>query len=132
MKGQKRRSIPAPLARGRERFQAWRQERKVGSRIPDRLWGLAVKLAATHGICRTAAVLGVDYYSLKKHMDADTAGRSATASNFVELPPSSLANSGGECTIELEDTAGARMRVYLKGYDAPDLCALGRSFWNGD
>ena len=142
MKGQERRSIPAELARGREQFQAWRQTHKVGTRFPDRLWTLAVKLAAAHGICRTAAVLGVVSCSLKKRVDlTQTEEPPATAPSFLEFSPPSLSATGGvelsppstarECIVEFEDAAGASMRVRLTGYDASDLVALGRSFWNG-
>ena len=47
---------------------------------------------------------------------------------FVELPP--VAIGACDCTLELEDTAGSKMRVHLKGIVTPDLAALGRSFWN--
>ncbi len=32
--------------------------------------------------------------------------------------------------LELEDAAGAKMRIGLKGFAMPDLAALSRSFWN--
>jgi hypothetical protein len=47
---------------------------------------------------------------------------------FLELAPPSWAGCG-ECTLELEDAGGAKMRVHLKGFEAPDLAALSRSFW---
>jgi hypothetical protein len=31
--------------------------------------------------------------------------------------------------IELEDGAGASMRVHLKGYEASEVAAVGRRFW---
>ena len=37
---------------------------------PQPLWALAVRLAKTHGVSRTATALGLDYYSLKKRADA--------------------------------------------------------------
>ena len=70
MVGRKNRDIPAPLARGRDRFEVWRRTRKVGTRIPKQLWSLAVKLVDGHGLNRTASVLGLDYYSLKKRVEA--------------------------------------------------------------
>jgi len=108
--------------------------RKVRSRIPEPLWTSAVKLAGRYGIHRTAKALRVDYYSLKKRVEGTPA---ATASNvsaatagatFVELPAAAWASSG-ECTLELEDAGGAKLRVHLKGFEAPDLAALSRSFW---
>lgn len=107
------------------------------SRIPESLWAAAVKLAGRYGIHRTAKALRVDYYSLKKRVEGTPA---ATASNvpaaaagatFLEFPAAAWAGSG-ECTLELEDANGAKMRVHLKGFAAPDLAALGRSFWQSE
>ena len=131
MSGRKRREIAAPLARGRDRFRAWRRTRNRGSRIPDPLWKLAAKLAQAHGVAHTASILGLDYYALKERVES-TNGRSAsTAPAFVELASPPVSHSG-ECIIELEDGVGGIMRVRLKGHDLPDLLALSRSFWNGE
>ena len=48
---------------------------------------------------------------------------------FLELAPSASIGSC-ECTLELENAAGAKMRVHLKNIAMPDLAALSRSFWN--
>ena len=34
------------------------------------------------------------------------------------------------CHFELDNGSGAIMRVQLVGYDAADIAALARSFWN--
>ena len=127
----RRQDIPKPLVQGRKRFRAWRRTRKLGTRIPERLWDVAVRLAVTHGLNRTASVLGLDYYSLKKRVDSTDSDEHSSASTFVELSMPPLATSG-ECVIELEDVAGARMRVHLKGHEVPDLVAFSHSFWNAD
>jgi hypothetical protein len=120
--------LPEDLARARSRFQAWRRgRRKAGSRIPQPLWALAVRLANAHGVSRTATVLGLDYYGLKKQVEA-VAGQ-ASSPAFVELP-SSL-GIGKQCLFELDNGAGATMRVQLMGYDAADVAILSRSFWSG-
>jgi hypothetical protein len=121
------RDLPADLGRLRQRFERWRRTHRARSRISDSLWAAAAKLAGSYGICRTAKALRVDYYSLKERVEsAATAG--LPQGKFLELPlpsPTSL----GECTVEWEDAAGSKMRVHLKGFHAPDLAALGRSFW---
>jgi hypothetical protein len=158
MAGRRHREIPAPLARGRDRFEIWRRTRPAGTRIPDVLWSLAVKLADHHGVSRTASVLGLDYYSLKKRVAAGNSSVTSVPSTFVEGSASSdsasarpafieLSSSSlqgvpsmgvsNECVVEFEDGAGARLRVHLRGSDAPDLVAcglvaLGRSFWSGE
>lgn len=127
MSGKKERGLSPALVRARDRFRAWRQKRKLGTRIPEPLWTFAVKLARDEGICRTASVLGLDYYSLKRRMEKADCRQQATGSAFIELPaPPALAR---QCSIELD--AGATLRVQLVGYDAADVAVLARSVWNG-
>jgi hypothetical protein len=130
MRGRKRREVPAPLLRLKQRFADWRKSRTPGERIPSPLWKSAAKLAAEYGLGQTATVLKLDYYSLKRHVDQQAAEATSSAT-FIELPAAPMANTS-ECIIELEDGAGASMRVHLKGTEIPDLLALGRSFWNAD
>ena len=107
-----------------------RETHRARSRISDSLWAAAAKLAGSYGINRTARALRVDYYSLKERVAQPSAGvLELPQGTFLELPPPSTA-SLGECTVEWEDAAGSKMRVHLKGFHAPDLVALGRSFWN--
>ena len=125
----KHREVPARLLRLKQKFADWRKSRSPGQRIPHSLWNSAAKLAAEYGLSQTATVLGLDYYSLKRHVDRQSA-ETTSAAAFLELPSAPPAPTG-ECIIELEDTAGASMRIHLKGTELPDLLELGRSFWNG-
>lgn len=72
---------------------------RARSRIPDPLWAAAVKMVGMYGLHRTAKVLRVDYYSLKKRgeeraainaslaaVPAGVAAAGATAT-FLELVP---------------------------------------------
>ena len=116
------------LARGRDRFQAWRRTRKPKSRIPEPLWTLAVKLVAAQGLHRTASTLKLDYYSLKKRVEAAAGSREKNEAPFLELPAVGSVPTVAvpECVIELEEGA-ARWRVQLKGYSAADIATVGRS-----
>ena len=129
---------PVRLAALQRRFEHWRRTRKSSARIPDSLWSAAGRAASRHGVSRVAKMLGVNYNALQKRVKQAVTGaggrRSALAApardaiaRFVELTPSV---SICECTMELEDTAGAKMRVQLKGIGMPDLAAVSRSFWN--
>ena len=131
MVGRKRSDIPKALARGRDRFEAWRRSRKFGARIPDRLWSLAVKLAEAHGVSRTASALMLDYHALKNRVAGKNCNSRSVVPTFIELTPSPSAPST-ECVVEFEDGSGARMRVHVRGGHVPDLVALGRSFWSGE
>jgi hypothetical protein len=86
-------------------------------------------MAEKYGLSRTAAVLKLDYYSLKKRIEG--ASKRAVPSTFVELPLTPL-SAMSECVIEWEDATGARMRMHVKGQDLPDVLALSASFWNAD
>ncbi len=129
MRKSKSPAVPATLSRLEQRFTAWREKRAVGQRIPKSLWKSAAEVAAQHGVSRTASLLKLDYFALKKRVaDASSSG---TSSAFVELPSVPLSMMS-ECVIEWEDVAGARMRVQMKGEKAPDVLALSRSFWDAE
>jgi hypothetical protein len=127
MGARERGSLPSDLAQGWNRFQAWREQRTGRGRIPRSLWALAVRLANVHGVSRTAAVLGLDYHSLKKRAEAVTSESPSSPPAFVELPTPVVV--GKQCLFELDNGAGATMRVHLVGYDAADVEALSRGFW---
>ena len=134
MRGRKNVEVPPRLARAAARFANWRRARELGTRIPPSLWALAAELATTYGVCQTSVTLRLDYYGLKKRLAAK-ASQPTTPSTpsprpaFFELAASTLVTPG-ECVIEFENAAGSRMRVHLKGGQAPDLVALSGSFWN--
>jgi hypothetical protein len=121
-------SLPADLERARSRFQAWRTRRKAGTRIPRTLWAVAVRLAKTHGLCRAATALGLDYYSLKKRTESPAIPRHSDGPAFVEFTAPTMV--GKQCQVELSNGSGATMRVKLVGYDAADIEALARGFWS--
>jgi len=92
-------------------------------------------LAGRYGVSRTARALGVGYYSLKDRVEKATVSAAAgspgrSEATFLELAVSPRSGVG-ECILEWEDAGGGKMRVHLKGLEAPDLVALSRSFWEG-
>jgi hypothetical protein len=119
---------PQDLVQAQERFGQWRGQRTRGERIPRTLWEEAVRLANAHGVSRTATALGLDYYSLKRRVEKGTNSAQPNPPAFVEWsPPMALAK---QCQLELNNGSGATMRVQLVGYDADELEAISRSFWN--
>jgi hypothetical protein len=134
MGGKQKSEIHSRLARAAFRFAAWRRMHEPHTRIPKPLWAAAVKLAAEFGISRTATRLRLNYNDLKKHLEV-IAPPSRHASiapkppSFVELPASSFPVSG-DCVIELENAAGTKMRIQIKGSHCPDLVALSAAFCN--
>jgi len=130
MRTSKEDQLPQDLARGRSQFQTWRATRQTGSRIPQTLWALAVRLVKTHGVSRTASALGLDYYGLKKRAEQTADQPQSSGPAFIELPSPVVVRKQG--LFELDNGAGARIRVQLVGYDAADVVALVRNFWNGE
>ena len=130
MAARERGELPKDLAQGRSQFQAWRASRKLGRRIPQTLWTLAVRLVKMHGLSRTATALGLDYYRLKKRAEETADQPQSSSPAFVELPSPVVVGKQG--LFELDNGAGGRMRVQLLGYDAADVVALLRNFWSAD
>jgi hypothetical protein len=130
MAARERGELPKDLAQGRSQFQAWRASKKRDRHIPQTLWALAVRLVKTHGLSRTAMALGLDYYRLKKQAEKTADQPQSISTAFVELPSPVVVGKQG--VFELDNGAGARMRVQLLGYDAADVVALLRNFWSAD
>ena len=129
MKTKTKAPIPTTLAKGRLRFDEFRRRHRPRAPLSKDLWSLAADLAKEHGLNRTAQALGLDYYSLKKRVDAS--GDPGNKPEFIELLPAGFP-PGPECTIELEDAAGAKMRIHLKGAELPDLANMARVFQRGE
>ena len=118
--------VPAPLARGRERFEKWRSKQKTRTRLPKPLWSAAVKLAQQYGVNRTARALRLDYSGLKKRMESTVSDAPVLAGDppaFIQLLSSEL-TAVAECAIECQDPNGTTIRLHLKGPQLPDLAAL--------
>jgi hypothetical protein len=113
----------------RRRFEDWRKSGRPRTRIPKRLWESAVQAAGQYGLNRTAKTLHLDYYNLKKRLDASGAVRGTTPA-FIELGQATTGETP-ECVIELENRNGSKMRIHIKGVETPDLNALSSTFWRG-
>lgn len=146
MDTRRNRDYSVGLERLRRRFERYRRSRKVRSPIPEGLWNAAAKMAGTFGIHRTCKALRLNYYDLKKRVEQKASAVPATseseAARFIELlapadhgrpTPSVQAwrpAGGCDCTVELEDACGAKMRIHLQSTEPPDLAELGRDFWS--
>ena len=115
----------APFEAARKRFECWRNKRKHRrERTPEKLWRLAVKLAGTYGISRTARTLGLGHDRLKRRVGD---GMGVPAPKFVELASRAPLLVGGS-VVEVERPGGSKLRVELRGGGTLDVSALTRSF----
>jgi len=123
--------VGGDAARVREQLNQWRQDHSGRGRIPEVLWVEATRLAHEHGLHKTARLLGLDYYSLKKRLQAESAPEmdSPSSSAFVELQPT-YPSAAFECVLELQNAQGTQLKLHLRGSAAPDLTALSSVFWS--
>jgi hypothetical protein len=122
------RKLPTRLESTRERFETWRSGRpSQACPIPTDLWAAAARCGSQFGYYRTAQVLGLDSGKLKRQAEALGKRPRKSVPGFVEL----VAPGRGalaECVVELENRAGAKLRIELRGSAIPDLIDLARRF----
>ena len=131
--------LPKDIADAKLRVDHWRKTREKAGRMPEDLWGVAVRVARKRGINAVAKALHLDYYSLKRHVKASGGARSRKpaaarrsvpkkkpAPAFVAVdvvPPATMP----ECVLELVAPRGAKMTVRIRG--SVDVVALAEAFW---
>jgi hypothetical protein len=120
------------LTEVREEFERWRRDRPRGARIPAPLWRSAVALAGRHGVSKASQALHLDYYALRKRIEATTSRQGVSkgpTERFVEVafPPSATTS---QCHLELESAGGARLRIDLRGLSVAELGSLVRTVWD--
>jgi len=125
-------SSPDRLSEIRRQLERWRQGRRRGTRIPEHLWQAAADLGRKVGLSKTAQELRLDYYALRRRVEAGLEERPARevprAGGFVEIPL--CAPASPECIVEIEDPRGARLRLELKGVTPAHLETLTRTLWS--
>ena len=118
------------LGEVKEQFKLWRKTRKSPKPIPRELWDAAAKLSETYSINQISKALCLNHTSLKErvHKIKDISIQEVHPPSFVELnfEHSPLVS---ECIVEMEDRAGAKMRMCFKGKMDFDLLELGKAFW---
>jgi len=119
-----------PLEQLRARFEVWRRDHPGRPRLPGELWSEAANLARHCGVYRTAKMLRLSYDSLKQHVQVRGlgGGKAPSTPRFVELGPLSPA-ARTECSVELENVRGAKIKIQLHGGAVGELPNLARLFW---
>lgn len=133
MGAKRERELPAELKKVRGDLEAWRGQRRHGQRIPEELWGAAVRVAGRHGVNRVSRALGLDYYHLKKRSGSGKEKGSRTDGNepvFVEVASvaAEVADSNAGCVVELEKGNGVRMRICVRDAATVDWLRMKEAF----
>jgi len=98
-------------------FQAWRQQRPRGQRIPEELWQASAALYPRYSIYKIARALRLDHMDLKQRINRFGNSRSTVKheAQFIELPFSNAVAHAGECTVKVKARRGSRIHIKVKG-----------------
>ena len=126
---------PGELDEVRRRIEHWRATRTKHTPMPAELWRAAADLVPTHGFYAVMRSLGLGYASLKRRL-LETAGATSDPGRDCASPMFIDVGVGGwpasaACAIELEDTAGTKMRIELRSASVGELASLVEAFVNG-
>ena len=129
---QKRHAVPnQSLREVKEQFKNWRKTRKSPRPIPVNLWAAAVSLTSKYSISQISRELVLDYSTLKKRaaIKKKDAAVSTNPPDFIEVNLESAA-AVAECIVEMQDIAGAKMRMHFRGKSDFDFLELAKAFWS--
>ncbi len=116
--GRRQPALSADVDEVRNRLEQWRRSKQRGRRIPAELWSAAVDLVWVHDLNPIARALRLDYYSLKRRVEAAEAQAAGddggVSSGFVELDVNHAPSLEG-CRLELSDDDGTKMTVMVRG-----------------
>jgi len=133
-----RRSPPpqAAVAPIKDSLDRWRSKRGRGRSIPDELWRGAARLAADHGVHRVSKALRLNYYALKRRVDALEVADEASSPQadvepsesamFVEIPMAASTTQPSPTEIEIESPSGWRIRIRLGSLELPQELDVAR------
>jgi hypothetical protein len=123
--------VPPTLEEVRDQFRDWRRTRKNRREsIPPQLWKTAVKLANSYSINSISKALRLNYSDLKDHVHGQFAAekvKALPAAKFIDLS-CNRAFSGSECIVELQDAAGLKMKMSVRGKVDFNLLQVAKAF----
>jgi hypothetical protein len=125
-----KRVLPGSLEQLRKRFESWRQQREKGTRIPEELWQAAMEQSANLGVNQVSQALRLNYNDFKKRIESS--GKPVVSipeqPAFVEVALNRVYGAR-ECVVEIESSAGDRMKLRFRGESAMDVIEWSRAFW---
>jgi hypothetical protein len=118
----------------KQSFVEWRSQRRVGARIPKRLWEAACSLHPRYSVAEIVRALRLDYTDLAKRIEGESARQTEAAavvgsSTFVALP-AMPAVGRAEATVRLREGRRIRIRIRLRGVAVSSVVELLRGVWS--
>jgi hypothetical protein len=116
------------LEKAQDQFTIWRKTRKKRGSIPEKLWNVAISLAESYSVHQISKGLHLNHTALKDRVEAMRMmpSEEPTQPTFIELPPM----ASGEVSLELENKAGGKMKIHVKGHTDINLVFLTQTFWS--
>lgn len=113
-------------------FENWRKTRKSRGFIPEALWDAAISLAGPYSLHQISKGLRLNHTALKARVEIsrNVTPEEAAPTAFIELPPFNQPPLSDEFSLDLENAAGAKMRIHIKGLAGIDLLSLTKAFWS--
>jgi len=118
------------------KFKKWRENKKfIREKIPDELWQSTEELIDRYTISEISKALGLKTNNLKKRLKNTNLIKSKTViksdiPEFIELKPYNNIMTNHECTIEMQDRNGSKMRINSNGLNSIDIINLTQIFWS--
>ncbi len=115
----------------KQKFKSWRKKKIRGSRIPDGLWQAAIDVYHTEDLTlhKVASELRLNQSDFKKHIQKNIpAVKKSSYPAFIEMNYESQSGFISECTVEMEDRGGSKMKMHFRGKTEFDLLEPGKSF----
>lgn len=112
-------------------FENWRNTRKSRGPIPEALWDAAIGLVGSYSVHQISKGLRLNHTAVKDRVEIsrNVIPEEAPQTTFVELPPLNQPMPIEEFSLDLENKAGAKMKIRMKGHTDIDLLALTQTFW---
>jgi len=116
------------LEKAQSQFAIWRKTQKKRGSIPEKLWNVAISLAETYTVHQISKGLHLNHTAVKDRVEARRVMPSGKPNQptFIELPPMASC----EISLELENKAGGKMKIHLKGHTDINLATLTQTFWS--
>ena len=124
----KKANLKLSLEKAQSQFVDWRKTRKKRAPIPEELWDVATSLSESYTVYQISKDLHLNYTALKDRVEAQhmMPSEEPNRAAFIELPPM----ASGEISLELENKAGGKMKIHVKGHTDINLVSLTQTFWS--
>jgi hypothetical protein len=125
------RTYPPEVRKLAQQLRLWRASPQRERRIPEALWGAAVRLAHTYGVSRISRALRFSYHELQCRVRGTRARRTRRPSQptFIQLPAPALSPGVDQHgTVEVVHGSGSRLILRLPDTKPGELLVLVQAF----